>query len=75
MSANNGEDLCLVTGCIKTPRSRGLCDVHYTYTASLVKKGEFTWSDLVKAGACLERKTGPRHSGNLRAWFKEKGIE
>lgn len=67
-SKNDGINLCIVPDCDRTVRSRGMCDVHYTYTSVLVNRGKYTWEALEKAGRTLPKKH--RHTVSpLRDWL------
>ena len=66
--------VCMVPKCKRTVRCRGMCDIHYTYTAMLVKKGQYTWEKLVKDGKCLPLKNKRSHS-KIREWLDSKPPE
>jgi hypothetical protein len=73
ITAPNG---CLVTGCPRSVRSRGLCDVHYTGLALQVSKGNHTWVELEKAGVCLPSKKPRGINGiGLAEFMKSKGVQ
>ena len=69
--------LCMVTGCQRTIRSRGLCDLHYTYLALKVKRGKYTWDQLVESGVCLAsaRINAGQNGVGMATFLKEKGLE
>ncbi len=66
--------VCMVPNCKRTVRSRGMCDVHYTYCAVLVKKGEYNWEQLEKDGKCLPARKRSAPS-KLRTWLDSKPLE
>jgi len=63
-------DKCIIPECNKTMRTRGLCDVHYTYINGLVKKGRYTWDQLEAAGKSLPL-LRPRKSGVTARWLSD----
>lgn len=44
---------CLVKGCKKDAKSRGLCAGHYQSAENTVKTGKATWAELEKLGVAL----------------------
>lgn len=46
---------CLVPGCDKPQKTRGLCVSCYTVARDLVKSGKTSWPTLVEAGRALSR--------------------
>lgn len=47
---------CLVRGCKEPRRTRGMCEGCYHSALSMVKSGEKTWDDFIKAGEALPPK-------------------
>jgi hypothetical protein len=47
---------CMVRGCKLPQRTRGMCDPCYHSALSLIKSGEKTWDDFIKAGEALPAK-------------------
>lgn len=65
----NGIQHCLVPGCDRPVRSRGLCNSCYTSACYLVRQGRTTWAQLEKGG-----KVAPAHNAARRLahrWFTE----
>lgn len=60
---------CLYPDCARPVGSRGLCRNHYVTLARLVKGGETTWEDQIKAGRCLGGHQGPRRGSPVSKWF------
>jgi hypothetical protein len=64
---------CLVTGCKKGVKSRGLCACHYQSAENSVKAGKASWEELVRLGVALEaRKLSNGFSEFLEARRKAK---
>lgn len=50
--------ICLVRGCKLPQRTRGMCVGCYHSARAMVKSGEKTWDDFIKAGEALPAKRG-----------------
>jgi len=68
-TTHDGVAACKVPGCSRTPRSRGLCDTHYTLVALRVKRGEHTWEDLEARGKSLPLQHRRPGSVRMKDWL------
>lgn len=53
------KETCIVKGCDRPARSRGLCNSCYTSALDAVKSGRTTWPKLIKAGLALDIPRNP----------------
>lgn len=56
---------CLIEGCERKSKSRGLCVNCYTAAKNVVKAGKPTWGDLERRGLAL-----PSKGGSVNAFTK-----
>ncbi len=50
--------LCMIEGCGKPVKFRGLCRSCYQCAHRLVKKGDYTWEQLIGMDMALDEKRG-----------------
>ena len=60
---------CLVPGCDKRVRTRGLCNTHYVYAHSLVSAGKTNWDELERNGRVL---AAHANNSEVKTWLLEK---
>ncbi len=61
---------CMVDGCPKEAKYRGVCRQHYRALHWRVQAGKYTWGELEDAGACLT--TQSREINALDAYLVKK---
>ena len=67
------EDQCVIDGCNRQRKIRGLCGACYTRAYVTVTGGNATWSDLEKRGLCSPRaKRGPPVSAPFLKAFEAR---
>jgi hypothetical protein len=63
--SNSSGDVCIISGCSRPARTRGLCKRCYDAAHTRVKAGEYTWQQLADMGLA---RASSREKGAADIW-------